>query len=67
MYVAKSKQVNGRNAISWKRKFEFDVWYVDNISLMLDIKVILLTCKKVLVREGISSNTSRTMEPFKGN
>lgn len=59
-------QINGRNAISWKQKFEFDVWYVDNVSLTLDIKIIVLTIKKVIVREGISSDTSATMEEFKG-
>lgn len=60
-------QVNGRNAISWDQKFEYDVWYVDNISFLLDIKILWLTLKKVIVREGISSSTSVTMEPFKGN
>lgn len=60
-------QVNGRNAISWKKKFELDVWYVDHCSFLLDIKIILLTIRKVFVREGISSNTSVTMEPFTGN
>ena len=58
-------QVNGRNAISWKKKFELDVWYVDHCSL--DLKIIFLTIKKVFVREGISSDTSATMEPFIGN
>ena len=60
-------QVNGRNAISWTRKFELDVWYVDNCSFLLDLKIIVLTIKKVFVREGISSDTSVTMEPFTGN
>jgi undecaprenyl phosphate N,N'-diacetylbacillosamine 1-phosphate transferase len=60
-------QVNGRNAIAWEQKFEFDVWYVDNISFILDIKILWLTLKKVLVREGISSDSSVTMESFKGN
>lgn len=60
-------QVNGRNAIAWDQKFEYDVWYVDNISFLLDIKILWLTLKKVIVREGISSTTSVTMEPFKGN
>jgi len=59
--------VNGRNAISWQQKFEYDVWYVDNISFMLDIKILFLTIKKVFVKEGISSKTSATMEKFKGN
>lgn len=60
-------QVNGRNAISWTRKFELDVWYVDHCSFLLDLKIIALTLKKVFVREGISSDTSATMEPFTGN
>ncbi len=60
-------QVNGRNAISWENKFELDVFYVDNISFLLDMKIILLTIKKVLVSEGISSETSATMEAFKGS
>lgn len=60
-------QVNGRNAISWEQKFEYDVWYVENISLFLDIKILVLTIKKVFVREGISSDTSVTMEAFRGN
>lgn len=60
-------QCNGRNAISWTKKFELDVWYVDHCSLMLDLKIIFLTIKKVIVREGISSETSVTMEAFTGN
>ena len=60
-------QVNGRNAISWSKKFELDVWYVDHCSFLLDLKIILLTIKKVFVREGISSDTSVTMEAFTGN
>lgn len=60
-------QVNGRNAISWTKKFELDVWYVDHCSFLLDLKIIALTLKKVFVREGISSDTSATMEPFAGN
>src|SRR5690606_7402822 len=60
-------QVNGRNAISWKQKFDYDVWYVDNISFGLDIKIFFLTIKKVFVREGISAEGQATMEPFKGN
>lgn len=60
-------QVNGRNAISWAKKFELDVWYVDHCSLSLDLKILFLTIKKVFVREGISSDTSVTMEPFTGN
>lgn len=60
-------QCHGRNAISWQRKFELDVWYVDHISLITDCKVILTTVKKVLGREDINSATSVTMEPFNGN
>ncbi|MFD2966714.1 sugar transferase [Sphingobacterium bambusae] len=60
-------QVNGRNAISWKQKFEYDVWYVDNISFALDLKIIGLTIKKVFVREGISQEGQATTEPFTGN
>ena len=60
-------QCNGRNAISWARKFELDVWYVDHCSLMLDMKIVVMTIQKVLKREGISSTTSVTMEPFTGN
>ena len=60
-------QVNGRNAISWNKKFALDVWYVDHCSFLLDLKIIFLTIKKVFVREGISSDTSVTMEPFIGN
>lgn len=60
-------QCNGRNAISWTKKFELDVWYVDHCSVGLDMKIIFITLKKVFVREGISSDTSVTMEPFTGN
>lgn len=60
-------QCHGRNAISWHKKFELDVWYVDHISFITDCKVILTTIKKVLGREDISSATSATMEPFNGN
>lgn len=60
-------QVNGRNAIAWNEKFKLDVWYVEHLSFGLDFKIIMLTLKKVLVREGISSTTSATMEKFKGN
>ena len=60
-------QVKGRNAISWNKKFALDVWYVDHCSFLLDLKIIFLTIKKVFVREGISSDTSATMEPFTGN
>ena len=60
-------QVNGRNAISWKQKFEYDVWYVDHISISLDIKIFWMTISKVFKSEGISSTTSATMEKFEGN
>jgi undecaprenyl phosphate N,N'-diacetylbacillosamine 1-phosphate transferase len=60
-------QVNGRNAISWEQKFAYDVWYVDNVSLSLDVKILLKTIQKVFKREGISSDSSATMEPFKGD
>jgi lipopolysaccharide/colanic/teichoic acid biosynthesis glycosyltransferase len=60
-------QVNGRNAISWEQKFDYDVWYVDHLSLSLDIKILLKTIEKVFKREGINSGTYVTMEPFKGN
>jgi undecaprenyl phosphate N,N'-diacetylbacillosamine 1-phosphate transferase len=59
-------QVNGRNAISWEKRFELDVWYVDNLSFWLDIKILFMTIKKVFIREGISSGSSATMEKFKG-
>jgi lipopolysaccharide/colanic/teichoic acid biosynthesis glycosyltransferase len=59
-------QVNGRNAISWEDKFNFDVWYVENQSFWLDFKILLLTVKKVFVREGISADGHVTIEPFKG-
>lgn len=59
-------QVNGRNALSWEEKFEMDVWYVDNQSLWLDIKIIFLTVKKVLIREGIAADGHATMPPFEG-
>ncbi len=60
-------QVNGRNSISWTKKFELDVWYVDNCTLWTDIRVILLSVKKVLFRKDINSSTSATMEVFNGN
>ena len=60
-------QVNGRNAISWKKKFELDVWYVRNQSLLLDLKILILTMKKVLISDGISQKNQATVEPFKGN
>ncbi|PTO86876.1 sugar transferase [Vibrio splendidus] len=60
-------QVHGRNAISWDDKFKLDVWYVDNSSLWLDIKIIFLTIKTVFIKEGISAEGHVTIEPFKGN
>ena len=60
-------QVNGRNAISWDVKFKYDVYYVDNISFMLDIKILLKTIYVVLNKKGINSDTSETMEEFMGN
>lgn len=59
-------QVNGRNAIGWEEKFKLDVWYVDHISLALDIKILFLTVKKVFIREGISAQGHATVEAFKG-
>lgn len=59
-------QVNGRNAISWDRKFELDVWYVDNISFLLDVKILLMTVKKVLKSEGINPANAASTEPFNG-
>ncbi|MBI9070763.1 MAG: sugar transferase [Melioribacteraceae bacterium] len=59
-------QVNGRNAISWEEKFRYDVWYVDNISFLLDVKIFWLTIVKIFKREGISSDTHATMEKFEG-
>lgn len=60
-------QCNGRNAISWAERFKLDVWYVDHVSLWVDIKIIFITIMKVLKRADISSNTAATMEPFNGN
>ena len=59
-------QVHGRNAISWTKKFELDVWYVDHCSFLLDVQIFFLTIKKVLVREGISQEGQATMEYFNG-
>ena len=60
-------QVNGRNAISWEQKFEYDVWYVDNISFLLDMKILLKTIVIILKKEGIDSGSNITMEEFEGN
>lgn len=60
-------QINGRNALGWEKKFKLDMWYVDNQSLWLDIKILFLTVKKVLMRDGISAEGEVTMAKFKGN
>jgi len=60
-------QVNGRNSISWDEKFKLDVWYVNNQSLWLDLKILFLTVKKVLVRDGISGEGEVTMSKFTGS
>jgi undecaprenyl phosphate N,N'-diacetylbacillosamine 1-phosphate transferase len=60
-------QINGRNAISWPEKFECDIYYVDNLSFVLDMKIILLTVKKIFIKEGINSGPDVTMHSFSGN
>jgi sugar transferase EpsL len=60
-------QINGRNTLSWDEKFKLDLWYVDNQSFFLDLKILFLTLKKVLIREGISANGEATMTKFTGN
>ncbi|RCU42609.1 sugar transferase [Chryseobacterium lacus] len=60
-------QVNGRNAISWQQKFEYDVWYVDHLSFTLDLRILFLTLKKVVISEGINTDGQATTERFKGN
>ena len=60
-------QVNGRNAINWNEKFDLDIWYVDNQSIWLDIKILCMTIKKVITRSGINQDKQATMEKFKGN
>jgi undecaprenyl phosphate N,N'-diacetylbacillosamine 1-phosphate transferase len=59
-------QVNGRNAISWDKKFEYDVWYIDNVSFLLDSKIVLKTIQKVIKSEGINAEDTATIEPFNG-
>lgn len=59
-------QVNGRNAISWDKKFEYDVWYVDNVSFKTDVKIILKTILKVIKSDGINAENAATIEPFNG-
>lgn len=60
-------QVNGRNAISWQQKFDYDVWYVDHLSFALDVKIFMMTFMKVLKSEDVNSSTAATMERFQGN
>lgn len=60
-------QINGRNAISWQQKFEYDVWYVDHLSFLLDVKVLFLTIQKVFISEGITEQGQATMSYFNGN
>ena len=60
-------QVNGRNAISWEKKFELDVWYVENISFLIDMKIMMLTILKVMKRDGVSAANQVTIEKFKGS
>ncbi len=60
-------QINGRNTISWQKKFEYDVWYVDNCSFLLDLKIFWMTFLKVVKRDDVSSSTHATMETFTGN
>ncbi|WP_421754397.1 sugar transferase [Croceimicrobium sp.] len=59
-------QVNGRNAISWKKKFEYDVYYVDHLSLALDIQIVFKTIRKIVIREGVNQSDDRPMRPFDG-
>jgi len=59
--------VNGRNAISWEQKFAYDVWYADHQTFLLDVRILLLTVKKVFVREGISAEGQATIAPFTGS
>ena len=60
-------QINGRNSLNWEDRFKYDVEYVEKLNFIMDCKIVLLTIKKVFIKEGISSETSQTMEPFKGN
>jgi len=61
------EQVNGRNSISWKQKFQYDVYYAENVSLLLDIKILWLTVLKVFKKEGVNQSEERPMLPFEGN
>ena len=65
--ITRWAQINGRNAISWTKKFEYDVWYVDHCSFLLDLKIVFLTIKKVFIREGISQEGQATMDFFNGH
>ena len=60
-------QVNGRNAISWQKKFDLDVWYVENLSFLLDLKIFILTIKKVIKKDGVNSSENLNMPVFTGN
>lgn len=60
-------QVNGRNAIDWEKKFELDVWYVNHLSLALDLKILVLTAKKVILKDGVNSSENLNMPPFTGS
>ena len=60
-------QINGRNTLTWEQKFNYDVWYVDNISFTLDLSILLRTVRKIIVSEGINSETSATMDKFTGS
>jgi lipopolysaccharide/colanic/teichoic acid biosynthesis glycosyltransferase len=60
-------QVKGRNTISWSKKFEYDVWYVENLSFILDIKILFLTIKKVIKKEGVNIDQNTIMPAWKGN
>ncbi|MCR5152246.1 MAG: sugar transferase [Prevotella sp.] len=60
-------QCHGRNAMTWKQKFEYDVWYVDHLTLKVDLQIVMMTIKSVLMREGISQEGSATMEEFDGS
>ena len=60
-------QINGRNAISWEEKFEYDLWYIDNHSFLLDIKILYITLKKIIIKEGIYNSEGQSVSKFKGN
>ncbi len=60
-------QINGRNSLSWEKKFELDIWYVDNLTFAMDMKILWITIIKVFKREGINSDNAATMETFTGN